>query len=54
MVRKAKNKLNADMAVEDGKDFELPIGQVMGQGDYKLRPSNMRTKVPKSRAACQT
>ena len=48
VVRKEKIQLEAQMAVEDGNDFDSLVGQVMDQGDYNFHTFNMPNKRPKS------
>jgi len=49
VVSKAKIKLKAYMTVEDCKDFDSLVGQVMDQGDYNFQPSKMPNKLPQSK-----
>ncbi len=37
------------MAVEDGKDCDPLVGQVMEQGGYNFQPSKMPNRLPKSK-----
>ena len=46
-MSKRRMKLRAQVAVEDGKEFDALVGQVLESGDNNVQPNKMARKVPK-------
>ena len=49
VVRKEKTKLKAQIGVEEGKDVDSLVGQVMGTGELQPPPSRMPKELPRAR-----
>ena len=47
IIKKEKMKLKAEAAVEEGKDFDSMVAQVMDTGDTNFKPNKVPKRLPK-------